>query len=92
MIPKVMGLLLFLVGLALTVLASLAIFDLLNTLGSIERWVVFASGVIICVIGYAMARGGEELAIEESTLEHPLDTQGKSISELEQAPPSHHPS
>ena len=75
MLIKTMGFLLFSVGLVLIVLTTLVIFDLLHVLGILERWVVFGSGIILCVIGYFMVRTEEEITVESKELEgsHPND-------------------
>lgn len=65
MITKVMGLLLFLVGLFLIILSILSLLDLYPNLGVGERLMVFIGGLVLCVLGYIMARdrstGEEEL-------------------------------
>jgi hypothetical protein len=62
MLIKTMGFALFLVGLVLIVVATFVIFGSFNMLGGFERWAVFGSGIVLCVIGYFMARGEEELS------------------------------
>ncbi len=69
MLIKTMGFLLFLVGLVLIVLSALVIFNLLSVLGGLERWVVFFSGGVLCVLGYLMARGEEEISIVSKEIE-----------------------
>jgi len=79
MLIKTMGLLLFTVGLVLIVLSILVIFGTLSLLGPIERWVVFTSGTILCIIGYLMARTEEELVLESGgTADHLLESQPPS--------------
>ncbi len=70
MLIKIMGLLLFTVGLVVIVLATFVIFNLLNMLGPIERWVVFASGIVLCVIGFMMARTEEEITVASDANNH----------------------
>lgn len=69
MLIKTMGFILFLVGLVLIILSTLVIFNLLNVLGAFERWVVFVSGGVLCVLGYLMARGEEEISIVSREIE-----------------------
>jgi len=58
MITKAMGLLLFLVGFVLIILAVLVLIDLLKVPGIdfFQRILMFLGGLILCVIGYVMAR------------------------------------
>ena len=58
MITKFMGLLLFLVGFILIVLAVLVLIDILQVPGIdfFQRILMFLGGLILCVIGYVMAR------------------------------------
>ena len=55
MVTKVMGLLLFVVGLFLIILATLALLSFLP-IGLFERFLVFGGGLLLCVVGYVMAR------------------------------------
>ena len=56
MITKFMGLLLFLVGFFLIVLAMAALLELIQPSGLLERLLMFIGGLALCVIGYFMAR------------------------------------
>lgn len=56
MITKVMGLLLFLVGLFLLVLSVLALLEQVGPFGAGERLLMFFGGLILCVVGFIMAR------------------------------------
>jgi hypothetical protein len=56
MVTKFMGLLLFLVGFFLIILAMAALLDLIQPSGLFERILMFVGGLILCVIGYVMAR------------------------------------
>ncbi len=58
MVTKFMGLLLFLVGFLLIVLAVLALVGVLQVAGIdfFQRVLMFLGGLILCVIGYVMAR------------------------------------
>jgi hypothetical protein len=56
MITKWMGLVLFLVGLALILLAIFALLGFIQPSGLFERLLMFIGGVILCVLGYFMAR------------------------------------
>lgn len=56
MVTKFMGLLLFLVGFFLIVLALAALLELIQPSGLFERILMFVGGLILCVIGYVMAR------------------------------------
>ena len=67
MLIKTMGTVIFLVGIVLLVVAILVIFKFLNLLGTYERWVVFGCGLLVCSLGYWMARDEEELVIESET-------------------------
>jgi hypothetical protein len=52
-----MGFALFLVGLFLLVLTVLALLNIaLPDIGAGERLLIFAGGVILCVLGFIMAR------------------------------------
>jgi hypothetical protein len=55
-ITKFMGLLLFLVGFFLIILAMAALLDLIQPSGLFERLLMFVGGIILCVLGYFMAR------------------------------------
>ena len=58
MITKFMGLLLFLVGFLLIVLSVLVLVDILRLSGIdfFQRILMFLGGLVLCVIGYVMAR------------------------------------
>lgn len=56
MVTKFMGLLLFLIGFFLIVLALAALLELIQPSGLFERILMFVGGLILCVIGYVMAR------------------------------------
>jgi len=56
MITKFMGLLLFLVGFFLIILAMAALLDLIQPSGLFERLLMFIGGMVLCVLGYFMAR------------------------------------
>jgi threonine/homoserine/homoserine lactone efflux protein len=56
MITKFMGLLLFLVGFALIILSLFALLGLIQPSGLFERLLMFVGGLILCVLGYVMAR------------------------------------
>lgn len=56
MITKFMGLLLFLVGFFLIVLAMAALLDLIQPSGLFERILMFIGGLVLCILGYFMAR------------------------------------
>lgn len=58
MVTKFMGLLLFLVGFLLILLAVLALVGVLQVSGIdfFQRVLMFLGGLILCVIGYVMAR------------------------------------
>jgi Na+/H+ antiporter NhaD/arsenite permease-like protein len=56
MVTKVMGLLLFIVGLLLIVLAIIALLGLIQPSGLGERLLMFLGGLILVIIGYYMAR------------------------------------
>jgi threonine/homoserine/homoserine lactone efflux protein len=56
MITKFMGLLLFLVGFVLIILAMSALLGLIQPSGLFERLLMFIGGVVLCVLGYIMAR------------------------------------
>jgi hypothetical protein len=58
MVTKFMGLLLFLVGFILIVLAVLVLVEILQVPGIdfFQRILMFLGGLILCVIGYVMAR------------------------------------
>jgi len=56
MVTKFMGLLLFLVGFFLIILALAALLNLIQPSGLFERVLMFIGGLLLCVIGYVMAR------------------------------------
>ena len=56
MVTKFMGLLLFLVGFFLIILAMAALLNLIQPSGLFERVLMFIGGLVLCVIGYVMAR------------------------------------
>ena len=56
MITKFMGLLLFLVGFFLIVLAMAALLNLIEPSGLFERVLMFSGGLVLCILGYIMAR------------------------------------
>ena len=56
MVTKFLGLLLFLVGFFLIILAMAALLDLIQPSGLFERILMFSGGLILCVLGYIMAR------------------------------------
>lgn len=56
MVTKVMGLLLFIVGLLLILLAIIALIGLIQPSGLGERLLMFGGGLILVIIGYYMAR------------------------------------
>ncbi len=56
MVTKFMGLLLFLVGFFLIILAMAALLDFIQPSGLFERLLMFVGGLILCVLGYIMAR------------------------------------
>lgn len=87
MLIKTMGTLLFMVGMVLLILSILVIFNLFNMLGPIERWVVFASGIVLGIIGYFMARTEEELVIESGDASPQL-AESERTAHLAEAP--HH--
>ncbi len=56
MITKFMGLLLFLVGFFLIVLATAALLGLIQPNDLFQRVLMFLGGLILCVVGFVMAR------------------------------------
>jgi hypothetical protein len=58
MVTKFMGLLLFLVGFFLIFLAVLVLIEVVKVPGIdfFQRIIMFLGGLILCVIGYVMAR------------------------------------
>ena len=56
MVTKVMGTLLFIVGLLLILLAILALVNVIQPGGLGERLLMFGGGLILVLIGYFMAR------------------------------------
>ena len=55
-ITKVMGFALFLVGLFLLVLSVLALLEMVGPFNLGERLLMFFGGLILCVLGFIMAR------------------------------------
>ncbi|MDE3090738.1 MAG: hypothetical protein KGJ80_15290 [Chloroflexota bacterium] len=55
MVTKFMGLVLFLVGFFLIALATAALLNIVPGIG-LERILLFIGGLILCIIGYVMAR------------------------------------
>lgn len=56
MITKLMGALLFLAGLLMLIIAMLAMLGVTPPAGLLERLLVFGGGLLLCVMGYLMAR------------------------------------
>ena len=56
MITKFMGLVLFIAGFLLIALAMFALLGLVQPSGLFERLLMFIGGLILCVLGYIMAR------------------------------------
>jgi threonine/homoserine/homoserine lactone efflux protein len=56
LVTKFMGTALFLVGLVLIIIAILSLLGLVEFQGVLERLLVFAGGVLLCLIGFYMAR------------------------------------
>ncbi len=56
MVSKFMGSALFLVGLVLILIAILALLGFTQPEGLLERLLVFLGGVLLCLLGYYMAR------------------------------------
>jgi hypothetical protein len=56
MITKFMGLVLFLAGFLLIALAMFALLGFIQPSGLFERLLMFIGGLILCVLGYIMAR------------------------------------
>jgi len=56
MITKFMGLVTFFAGFLLVVLAIAALLGLIEPSGLGERLMMFAGGIILCVLGFIMAR------------------------------------
>ena len=56
MVTKFMGTALFLVGLILIMISILALLGLIQPQGLGERFLLFAGGVLLCLLGYYMAR------------------------------------
>lgn len=56
MVTKVMGSALFLLGLLLLVLATLALLGYIEPRGLGERLLMFGGGLILCLLGFYMAR------------------------------------
>lgn len=64
-ITIVMGVLVFLVGLAMDIITLLAVLELppLGKIGAGERFLLFAGGLILIALGYAMARNLPQPAV-----------------------------
>ncbi len=60
MLVKLMGSLLFLAGFTGIVIATLDVLNLIKNITSIEGFWLYLGGVILCVLGYIMARTREE--------------------------------
>ncbi len=56
MVTKLMGTLLFLIGFVLIGLAVLALLGYVEPRGFGERLLMFTGGLILCVLGFLMAR------------------------------------
>ena len=56
MVTKFMGTALFLVGIILIIISILALLGLIQPQGLGERFLLFAGGVLLCLLGYYMAR------------------------------------
>ena len=56
MVTKFMGTALFLVGLLLIMLSIVALLGLIQPAGLGERLLLFVGGVLLCILGYYMAR------------------------------------
>lgn len=63
MLTKVMGTMLFIVGFFLILLATMAVLELVQPEGAFERILLYIGGLILCVIGYIMARDKPPSAI-----------------------------
>ncbi len=63
MITKFMGTLLFIVGFFLIVLATFSVLQLIQPQGAFERILLYVGGLVLCVIGYIMARDKPPSAI-----------------------------
>lgn len=63
MITKLMGTLLFIVGFFLIVLATFSVLELIQQRGAFERVLLYVGGLVLCVIGYVMARDKPPSAI-----------------------------
>lgn len=63
MVTKLMGTLLFVVGFFLIVLATFSVLELIEQRGAFERIMLYIGGLILCVIGYVMARDKPPSAI-----------------------------
>ena len=56
MLTKLMGTLLFVIGFFLITLATLSILEVIPQRGAFERILLYLGGLILCVLGYVMAR------------------------------------
>ena len=56
MVTKFMGALLFFAGLIMLLIAMLALLGISPPSGLLERLFVFGGGLLLCVMGYLMAR------------------------------------
>ncbi len=56
MVTNLMGTLLFVVGFFLITLATLSVLEMIQQRGAFERILLYVGGLILCVIGYVMAR------------------------------------
>jgi arginine exporter protein ArgO len=56
MVTKVMGTLLFVVGFFLITLATLSVLEMIQQRGAFERVLLYVGGLILCILGYIMAR------------------------------------
>ena len=56
MVTKLMGTLLFVVGFFLISLATLSVLEVIALGGAFERIILYIGGLILCIIGYVMAR------------------------------------
>ncbi len=70
MLVKIMGLLLFLAGFAGIIIATLDVLDIIKNITPIEGFWLYLGGVILCVLGYIMARTrGEPPEIDQGRSE-----------------------
>jgi arginine exporter protein ArgO len=63
MVTKLMGTLLFVVGFFLISLATLSVLEMIQQRGAFERIMLYLGGLILCIIGYVMARDKPPTAI-----------------------------